>query len=293
MDQFNLLKLMIEIADRGSLSAAAKALSISPSSATLGLQRLEDQARRKLVLRSTRRLSLSPEGERFVAEARSIVGHVADAFDAITESGPLSGPIKLTATHDFGRRRLIPLIDTFMRENTGISVSVILSDGVVDLAGAGFDLAIRISGQKLVDDPDARLLRQGTRRVCAAPAYWDRAGRPDHPRDLARHNCMVLARPDFSESTWAFKEKGKPLYIRVQGDRTASDGSAIRAWATAGAGVILNSSFDVVDDIESGALEPALDEFTSSEVNLYAISAKGRPPSRRVDALIEFLHLHI
>lgn len=293
MDQFNLLKLMIEIADRGSLSAAAKALSISPSTATLGLQRLEDQARSKLVLRSTRRLSLSPEGERFVAEARSIVGHVADAFDAITDLGPLSGPIKLTATHDFGRRRLVPLIDEFIRENPGVSVSVFLSDGVVDLAAAGFDLAIRISGRKLSDDPDARLLRHGTRRVCAAPAYWDRAGRPSHPRELVGHNCLVMARPDFSESIWAFDEKGKTLHIRVKGDRTASDGGAIRAWATAGAGVILNSIFDVIDDIESGLLEPVLDNFSSSEVNLYAVHAKGRLPSRRVNALIDFLHRRI
>jgi DNA-binding transcriptional LysR family regulator len=293
MDQFNLLKLMIEIADRGSLAAAAKALSISPSTATLGLQRLEDQARSKLVLRSTRRLSLSPEGDRFVAEARNIVGRVADAFDAITDSGPLSGPIKLTATHDFGRRRLIPLIDEFITENPGVSISAFLSDGVIDLAGEGFDLAIRITGQKLSDDPDARLLRHGTRRVCAAPAYWDRKGRPSHPRDLVGHNCLVLAKPDFSESNWAFNENGKILHVRVKGDRTASDGSAIRAWATAGAGVILNSIFDVIDDIQNGQLEAALDSFTSSEVNLYAVHAKGRPPSRRVNALIDFFDKHI
>jgi DNA-binding transcriptional LysR family regulator len=289
MDQFNLLKLMIAIADRGSLAGAARILSISPSTATLGLQRLEDQAGSKLVLRTTRRLYLSPEGERFVAEARSIVSHVSDAFDAITETGALNGSIKLTCTQDFGRHRLLPLIDEFMTENPGVQVSLLLSDSVVDMIGAGLDFAIRISGPHMSDQSDVRLLRRGTRRVCASPDYWARMGRPNHPRDLIRHNCLYLTRPEFSETSWTFKENGKPFQVRVHGDRTASDGTAVRAWAVGGYGIILNASFDVAEDIEAGRLESALDDFTTSEVNLYAVKPRGRTASRRVRGLVDFL----
>jgi DNA-binding transcriptional LysR family regulator len=288
MDQFSLLKLIVAVADRGSLVGAARTLSISPSSATLGLQRLEDQAGTKLVLRSTRRLVLTSEGDRFVAEARSILSHVADTFEAAGDNGPLKGSIKLTSTHDFGRNQLVPLVDEFMRDNPNVHVSLFFSDGVVDLAEGGFDFAIRISGSQMEEGPAVRLLRRGNRRVCAAPAYWDRVGRPSHPRELTQYNCLFLTGPGGSESSWAFRESGRIFHIRVHGDRSANDGSAIRAWAVAGAGVLLNASFDVADDITSGRLEPVLEDFTLQEVSLYAVQARGRTASRRVRALVDY-----
>lgn len=288
MDQFSLLRLIIAIADRGSLAGAARALSISPATATLGLQRLEDQAGGKLIARSTRKMLLTTEGARFVTDARRIIGDVADAFEAVSESGPLKGSIRLTATHDLGRNQLAPLIDEFMRRNPGVQVSLSLSDSVVDLVAGGFDFAIRISGPALAERSGVRLLRRGNRRVCAAPAYWDAWGRPTHPRDLVRYNCLFLSRPEFSESSWAFVEDGKAVHIKVSGDRTADDGSAIKAWALSGAGVILNSSFDVADDIDAGRLEPVLDDFARQEVNLYAVQVRDGAASRRVRALVEF-----
>jgi DNA-binding transcriptional LysR family regulator len=289
MDQFSLLKLMVAIADRGSLVSAARSLSISASTATVGLQRLEDLAGGKLVLRSTRQLVLTHEGERFVAEARSILAHLSDAFEAVGESGPLKGPIKLTATHDFGRNHLVPLVDGFMKENPDVHVSMVFGDGVVDLVEGGFDLAIRISGSQLDEHPDVRLLRRGSRRLCASPSYWDRAGRPTHPRELLRHNCLFPTGTEGPESFWAFKEKDETFHVRVHGDRTANDGSAVRAWAISGAGVILNAIFDVREDLETGRLESVLDDFTRKEVNLYAVKARGRTASRRVRAFVNYL----
>lgn len=289
MDQFSLLRFMIAIADRGSLVGAARALSISPSTATLALQRLEERAGGKLVVRSTRRLVLTPEGERFVSDARRILDDLSEAFGAVSENGPLKGPIRLTATHDFGRNRLVPLIDSFMRENPGVYVSIFFSDGVLDLAEGAVDLAIRISGPQLAERANVRLLRRGTRRVCASPSYWDEKGRPQHPRELSGHNCLFLTRPESSESSWSFSEAGKTFHVRVTGDRTANDGSAMRAWSVSGAGVILNSSFDVADDVDAGRLEPVLDAFTRQEVNLYAVHGQERTISRRVRAFVDYL----
>ncbi|MCB8875923.1 LysR family transcriptional regulator [Acidisoma silvae] len=294
MDSFSLLRLIIAVDDQRSLVRAARALSISPSTATLSLQRLEDQIGGRLVNRSTRRLTFTPEGEQFVANARRILDDLADAMEAVNDTGPLRGQIKLSATHDFGRNRLTPLIDDFIRDNPQVNVSLYLSDGVVDLAKGGFDFAIRISGSShMAGRPGVRLLRRGTRRVCAAPAYWDSRGRPQHPRDLAHHNCLFLTRPEFSESSWTFIEQDHPFHVRVSGNRTANDGSAIRAWSVAGAGVILNASFDVADDIDAGRLEPVLDDFTRNDVNLYAVQAHEGPASRRVRALIDHLDREI
>lgn len=290
MDSFSLLRLIIAIDDQRSMVRAARSLSISPSTATLSLQRLEDQIGGRLVNRSTRRVTFTAEGEMFVASARRILDDLADAMEAVSDTGPLRGQIKLTATHDFGRSRLAPLIDTFMQDNPQVSVSLFLSDGVVDLIKDGFDFAIRISSSaSMAGRQNARLLRRGTRRVCAAPGYWDRRGRPQHPRELSQHNCLFLTRPESSESSWTFMEQDRSFHVRVTGDRTANDGSAIRAWSVAGAGVILNASFDVADDLEAGRLESVLDDFTRHDVNLYAVLGHEGPASRRVRALIDHL----
>jgi DNA-binding transcriptional LysR family regulator len=290
MDQFNLLRLIIAIADRGSLVGAAKSLSISPASATLGLQRLEDQAGGKLITRSTRTLLLTAEGERFVADARRIVGDLHEAFEAVSEQGALRGAIRLTATHDFGRTRLVPLIDAFMKNNPGVHCSLSLSDGVVDLVAGRFDFAVRISGASIEDRPGVHLLRRGNRRVCASPSYWARNGKPQHPRDLQNHTCLFVTRPESSESSWSFSENGKTFHVRVEGDRTADDGSAVRAWAVSGAGVIFNASFDVADDIADGRLEAVLEDYTTQEVNLYTVLVRKGGASRRVLALIDFIN---
>lgn len=287
-DQFGLLRLLIAISDHQSLAATARALSISPATVTQGLQRLEEQSGVRLAIRTTRRITFTDEGMRLVADARRILTDLEDSFESLSERGPLKGPIRLTATHDFGRTRLVPLIDSFMREHDGVHVSILLSDGVTDLAAAGLDLAIRIAGPH-IERPNVQLLRRGSRKVCAAPGYWSRRGKPSHPRDLAGHNCIYLAHPDGAESSWTFIDRGERIHVRVAGDRTASDGSAVRSWCVAGAGVLLNAIFDVGPDIDAGRLEPVLEEFTQQEVNLYAVLQGLRPPPRRVRALIDFL----
>lgn len=288
MDQFDLLRLYVAIADHGSLSAVARAQSLSPSTVTLSLQRLEERVGARLVTRTTRRLSLTQEGERFLADCRRILGDLDEAMDGIADRGPLHGEIRVTATNDFGRNRLAPLIDSFMKLHPGVQVALMLTDAVLDLPEQGYDLALRV-GQLRDSSLTARLLRRGTRQICASPAYWERHGRPEHPRDLAEHNCMVLARPGAPQSTWTFHEEAREFGVRVSGDRTANDGGALRSWAISGAGVVLKWNFDVEDDLAAGRLESVLDAFAIEENNLYAVHPAGRHPARRVTAFIDYL----
>lgn len=292
MDPLSLLRLFVAIADQGSLSAAARSLGIAASGASTGLQRLEERVGARLMRRTTRHLSLTPEGERFLSDCRRILTDLDEAMNAVADSGPLRGEIRVTATNDFGRSRLEPLLGQFMQENPGIGVSLMLTDGVVDLAEDGHDLGVRtgpLTDSRLV----AHLLVRGRKMICAAPGYWDRHGRPAHPRELAGHDCLVLARPGAPQSSWQFRDGNRSFAVRVRGNRTANDGAILRKWAVDGAGVVLKSDFDIAADLSAGRLEPVLEDFTRDETNLYAVHPGGRNLSRRTAALVRFLQARL
>jgi DNA-binding transcriptional LysR family regulator len=288
MDQLDLLRLFVAIAEDGSLSAAARSRAISASTVTTGLQRLEERVGARLITRTTRRLSLTPEGERFLADCRRILSEIDEAMDNVAERGPLTGRLRVTATNDFGRRRVAPLVGEFMAMHAAVQMELLLTDTVIDLVETGFDIGLR-TGPLQDSRLHARVLLRGTRSICASPAYWDRAGRPRHPRDLAKHNCLVLTRPDAPLSNWRFHEDGRPVVVKVQGDRSANDGESLRQWAIAGAGVILKASWDIAEDVARGRLETGLDEFATEAMHLHAVYSAGRHTSRRVAAFLDFL----
>ncbi|QBR41242.1 LysR family transcriptional regulator [Kerstersia gyiorum] len=291
MDQLSLFRLFVAIAENGSLAAAARAMAVAPSVVTQGLQRLEEMVGVLLITRTTRRLSLTTEGERFLADCRRILAEIQEAVDSLSDQGPLRGDIRVTATNDFGRNSLAPVIDEFIRSHPEVCIALFLSDSVVDLAEGGFDVALRM-GALGKSRPDRRLLIRGTRQVCAAPDYWRRRGKPSHPSDLRDHNCMVLARPDAPQSIWYFQDGSKEFGVRVGGDRSANEGATLRNWAIAGAGVVLKSSIDIAADVAAGRLVPVLGEYELAErhlYNLYAVIASGRRQSKRVKAFVDYL----
>lgn len=288
MDQLETLRIFVEIVDQGSLSAVARARAIAPSTVTVALQDLEKQVGVRLLRRTTRTLSPTSEGERLLAACRRILSELDDALESVADEGPLTGPIRVTTTNDFGRSRLAPLITSFMEEHPSVSVELVLTDAVVDLVDDGFDLAIR-AGPLRDSRLHARLLMRGTRAVCAAPSYWDAHGRPEHPRELADHNCLVLGRAGAPQRAWAFEDGGRPFTQRVDGDRSANDGGVLRGWAIAGVGVVLKSEWDVAEDLADGRLEAVLQDFAAEANNLYAVHPMGRHLSRRVESFLAHL----
>lgn len=292
MDAFKTMRLFVAIAEGGSLSAVARDWSVAPSTVTYGLQQLEDRLGAQLVVRTTRRLSLTEEGERFLRESRRILSDVDEVMTGLTEDGALSGNIRLTSTNDLGRQRVAPLVDAFMRDNPALTVELSLSDGIVDLVAGGYDLAIR-TGPLRDSDMKARLLMRGQKNICAAPAYWRRHGKPSHPGDLARHNCLLLGEPGERHAAWAFRDGAERFRVRVSGDRQVNDGEALRQWAIAGAGVVQKSSFDIAEDIRQGRLETALEPFTAEATNLYAVSPPRQYESRRVRRFVDYLARHM
>ncbi|WP_454690774.1 LysR substrate-binding domain-containing protein [Achromobacter aloeverae] len=288
MDVFSHLRDLIAIADHGSLAAAAKARGVAPSAVTASLQRLEAHVGAKLVLRSTRGLSMTPEGERFLLQCRRIVGDLEEAIDQVAEAGRLKGTIRLTCINDFGRAALSGLIDGFQARHPEVKFELALGDEVMNIVENGYDLAIR-TGPLADSRLHARLILHAGRSVCASPAYWARHGKPAQPEDLARHNCLVLSRQGDPQRIWRFRDGAGEIAVQVSGNRTANDGGLLRQWAIAGAGVVLKSDYDVAGDLQAGRLEAALEAYRQTDVNLYAVHAAGRQPPRRVAAFVDYL----
>src|SRR6476620_710142 len=232
MDTLEALRLYVTIAETGSFSAAARQASVSTSTVTVALQQLEEQARVSLITRSTRRLSFTFEGRRFLADARKLLADW-DAFIAGVEAGPLSGPIRMTATQHSGRTEVAPLSDRFLDLHPAVQIALHLSDGVVDLVEQDIDLALR-NGPLADSVIKARLTLRGRRVVCAAPADLANHAAPNHPDDLAAHNCLVHPRPGSTFSSWSFTVEGRPVTVRVAGNRVANDGGVLRQWALDG-----------------------------------------------------------
>lgn len=287
MDRLDSLRFFIDIAEAGSFSAVARSRAVALSTVTLALQRLEAELGVSLITRSTRRLSLTHDGERFLNDSRRLLADWDTAVDGLHQHGPLKGPIYMTAPNDFGRNRLLSLIDEFMLLHPEVQIHLLLNDRVVDLVEQHLDLALR-TGPLPDSRLKARLLLQGPRLVCASPSYWQAHGKPQHPSELVRHNCLVLAKPGTLQTTWQFVEKGKPLSVKVTGNRVANDGSALREWAIRGKGIVLKVKWDICADLQAGRLEPALESHVAEQVNLYAVYP-GDSPNRRVAALIGFL----
>lgn len=288
MDRIDTLRLLLDVSDLGTFSAVARARSMATSTVALAITQLEDEFATRLLTRSTRKLTFTHEGESLLLDARKIVAEWDAAIGSLRDKGPLSGPLRVTATNDFGRSHIRPLLDAFQAQHPGLHITLLLSDIAIDLIDNHIDLAIR-SGPLPDSNLRARLLIRGPRLVCASPSYWQRAGKPKHPRDLDPHNCIILARPGAPLSAWPFREGDKQFSVKVSGDRSASDGDLIRQWAIEGHGVILKNHWDIELDLQEQRLESVLEDFTESPIDLYAVTPAGGASSRRLSSLVEFI----
>lgn len=286
MDTIDALRIFVSIEEAGSLSGAARQHSLATSTVTVALQQLEQSAGVRLITRSTRRLSFTHEGRQFLSEAKKIVAVWDASLEGIKE-GPLTGPIRFTATQDFGSDVIAPLIDRFLQLHPGIRFDLILAEGVLDLVEEHLDFALR-HGPLPDSSLRARLLVSSRRVIAAAPTYWAAQGKPASPEGLAQHNCLVISRADRSFATWSFTEDGQRHRIKVSGNRMANNGAVLRQWAVKGHGIILSPLWNIRKELQAGMLSTALEGFLPDEANLYAVTAEG-VASRRVAAFLDFI----
>jgi DNA-binding transcriptional LysR family regulator len=289
MDRFKELTTFVEVAQRGSLSAAAREEGITPAMVGRRIDQLEGRLGVKLFKRSTRKVTLTPEGATFYEDCHRLLDDLRSAEDSLMVGArSASGRLIVTAPTAFGRKHIAPHLSAFITEHPNLSITLHLSERLVDLKNERFDLAIRIADLKSADLIAAKLARNH-RVVCGAPTYFKRAGRPRSLAELARHNCLVTSTEEGAADTWTFHEKGKPISMRVAGNLQCNDGEVLTRWAIAGQGLAWRSAWEVSEEVKRGRLVTVLDEFAVPGNNVYAVYAERRLLPAKVKFFIEFL----
>ncbi|MDE2429710.1 MAG: LysR family transcriptional regulator, partial [Burkholderiales bacterium] len=242
----------------------------------------------KLLQRTTRKIALTNEGAAFLEDCQRILTDLDAAESAVSErSAKASGTLTVSAPAGFGRQHVAPLIPSFISEHRDVKLTLSLNDRVVDLIGEGIDVAIRIAsltdsnliGVKLADNK---------RVVVASPAYIKRYGAPASIDELSNHNCLAFS-TDGSQRGWTFRQNGKNVTLKVDGNMVCNDGEVLHDWAVSGKGLAWRSMWEVGSEIESGKLVTVLDDFTAPGNDIYAIFAQRRHLPLRIRAFVDFL----
>ncbi len=277
------------VAARGSLTAAANAEGVAPAVIGRRIDALEARLGVKLLVRTTRRISLTHEGSAFLEDCQRLLADLANAEASVSAGGvKASGYLRVTAPAGFGRRHVAPLVPRFIAQHPDVNVSLNLSDRVVDIVNESYDCAVRVG-----DLPDSSLISvrmADNRRLCVAtPAYLKRAGVPKHPSELLRHECLTLSSDASQTRGWAFVVDGAVTHLRPSGRLDCSDGQVLHDWCVAGLGIAWRSTWEVEQEIASGALVTVLDEFAAPPNGIYAVFPHAKHLPLRVRLWIDFL----
>jgi DNA-binding transcriptional LysR family regulator len=289
MDRLAQIESFVAVANKGSLTAVGHAQGMAPAAIGRHIDALEARLGVKLLLRTTRRITLTPEGNAFLEDCQRLLGEIATAEARISQgSVKASGHLRLTAPAGFGRRHVAPLVPRFLQLHPDLEISLNLSDRIVDIVNEGVDCAVRVG-----DLPDSSLISvrlADNRRLCVgAPAYLDRAGEPRHPSELARHECLTLSSDASQTRGWAFQIDGALTHLRPSGRLNCSDGQVLHDWCVAGLGLAWRSTWEVEQEIAAGALRSVLDAFIAPPNGIYAVFAHAKHLPLRVRLWIDFL----
>nr|WP_307728667.1 LysR substrate-binding domain-containing protein [Massilia solisilvae] len=281
------------VARHSSLSAAARALDLTPPAASKRLAQMEQRLGVQLVNRTTRSIGLTSEGETYLRHATRILAEIREMEDAVSlgRSAP-RGLLRVNATLGFGRTTIAPLISQFARRYPEVEVQVEVTDRPVDLVESGFDLAIRFGTL-----PDRRLnarrIMSNRRFLCASPKYLERHGTPRTLADLAQHRCIIHRQNDDAYGIWRFIHKDHTEVVKVHGSLSSNDGDIVLGWALDGHGILIRSEWDAARYLESGRLRIVLPAFELPSADLFVYYAGGRANQPvRTRAFIDFLVEH-
>jgi LysR family transcriptional activator of dmlA len=288
-DGFSDLAFFAVLARKDSLSAAARELGVTPPAVTKRLAVLEQRLGVRLLNRTTRRLSLTSEGERYVAQAARILAEVRELEESVASSRTApKGLLRINATLGFGRTTIAPLVSRFAQQYPEVEVQLQLTDRAIDLVEDAFDLGIRFG-----ELPDTRLsarkIMSNRRFLCASPAYLKRRGVPASLDDLAQHDCIIHRQNDDTWGIWRFTRARKQLSVKVRGTLSSNDGDVVLGWALDGHGILLRSEWDLAKYLESGRLQVVLPDFASAPADLYVFYPSRQQLSAKVRAFIDFL----
>ena len=281
-----------QLARAGSLTATARELGLSLSAVSKRLKQLEARLGVTLAARTTRRLTLTAEGERYLTQGGLILEELQTLESALsdTASQGLTGRLRVNATFGFGRRHIAPLLSHFCAEHPAVESWLELTNFPLNLSDHGFDVGIRIG-----EPPDSRLVAKrilpNRRVLCASPSYIAKMPALNVPSDLAQHSCLVIRENDSDFPLWRFeyRHSSQRQAVKVSGQLASNDGEVITRLALDGHGVMLRSWWDVHDELKEGRLVSLLPSWQGVRADFFAVYAQRRHVPARLRALVDFL----
>lgn len=283
------LEFFEQISRSTSLTEAARSWGKSLPAVSKRLTRLEARLGVQLVRRSTRKLTLTPEGEQYAAGALAILQQRTDLEEGVSQRyGELQGRISVHSTIGLGRIHIAPLLGEFVRLHPRVTVDLELSALPLNIAGTSFDIGIRVGALE-----DSRLksrrLAQSRRVICASPAYLATFGAPATLAELELHNCLILRQDSSDYALWRFGSQGDEKHVRVNGNMVSDDGEVVTGWCLQGLGLMMRSEWHANPLLREGALQRVLADIPTPPADIHAVYPAEVHTPRRVSAAIEFL----
>lgn len=283
------------LASAGSLSAAARELGITTPAVSKHLALMESRVGVALLNRTTRRMSLTPEGEVYLQHARRILGEIDDMGEllGVSRSTP-TGLLRVNATLGFGRSHVAPLISRFVRKHPQVEVQLQLSVNPPPLTDDTFDVCIRFGAP-----PDSRVIARNIapnrRLLCASPSYLARHGMPKVPNDLTRHNCIGIRQGEEAYGVWRLSHgRGKTVSteaVKTRGNLTTNDGEIAVNWALDGHGILMRAEWDIERYLRNGRLVQVLPQYFTPDASIHAVYPQRHQLAARVRAFVDFVAL--
>lgn len=281
------------LASASSLSAAGRELGITTAAVSKHLAHMEARLGIALVNRTTRRMSLTPEGELYLAHSRRILGEIDELEQTLGSSrAQPKGRLRVNATLGFGRMQVAPLISRFVKRFPEVQVQLDLTVNPPPLADDTFDVCVRFGAP-----PDARVIARmiapNRRLLCAAPAYLAQHGTPRTPADLAAHNCIDIRQGEDAYGVWRLKSirgrKGTASAIKVHSNLATNDGEIAVNWALEGHGILMRAEWDIARHLNSGRLVQVLAGYETPDANIYAVYPQRHQVTTRVRTFVDFI----
>lgn len=273
----------------GSLSATARELNVTTPAASKRLTQMEARLGVQLMHRTTRRMSLTTEGELYLAHARRILADIDDMERQVSSAlAAPKGLLRVNATLGFGRSHIAPLISQFAKRYPEVEVQLQLTVNPPPLNDDTFDVCIRFG-----EPPDARIMAvriaSNRRLICASPAYLAKHGTPKVPADLVQHSCIGIRQGDEAYGIWHFQNGKKMDTVKVRGTLSTNDGEIAVSWALAGHGVLMRAEWDIAKYLRSGRLRQVLENYHTPAADIYAVYPPRHLTAARVQAFVAFV----
>lgn len=289
MSQLSDLEFFSVLAKHSSLREAAQQLGITPPAVSKRLFAVERRLGVRLLHRTTRRASLTPEGETYLLEGARVLEELEALERKVAGAHAVPrGVLRVVSTLGFGRRFISPALSVFARRYPDVEVQLTLTDRPVNPIEQGFDLQIRI-GELPDSTLTARLLARNRRVLGAAGSYLARSGQPATPRELAKHACLFIQENDETFGTWHLESGGNAETVKVRGPLASNDGECVVNWALDGHGILMRSLWEITPFLRSGRLLPVLPKWNLPSADIYAVFPTRNYLSAKTRALVDFL----